>query len=124
MKTISTTLFSILGIAIFVLTGCGPKYTIEEQDDLSIIHNKGGQTLGYAPGSGVTLIEKSGFAFKDLNKNGTLDAYEDWRLPVDDRAKDLVSLMSVEEMAGLMLYSAHQSIPSGSRGFFGASTYW
>ena len=31
--------------------------------------------------------------------------------------------MSVEQMAGLMLYSAHQAIPSGSRGFFGANTY-
>ncbi len=122
MKSISTALISFMGIAIFILTGCGPKYTIEEQDGLSIIHNKGGQTLGYAPGSGVTLIEKSGYAFKDHNKNGILDAYEDWRLPVDDRAKDLVSQMNVEEMAGLMLYSAHQSIPSGSRGF-GSGTY-
>jgi len=123
MKSISTTLFSILGIAIFALTGCGPKYTIEEQEGISIIHNKGGQTLGYAPGSGVTLIEKNGYAFKDLNKNGTLDAYEDWRLPVDERISNLVGQMSVEQMAGLMLYSAHQSIPSGSRGFFGANTY-
>ncbi|RLD70277.1 MAG: beta-glucosidase [Bacteroidetes bacterium] len=122
MKSKCTALLSFLGIAIFVLTGCGPKYTIEEQDGISIIHNKGGQTLGYVSSSGVTLIEKSGYAFKDLNKNGTLDAYEDWRLPVDDRAKDLVSQMSVEEMAGLMLYSAHQSIPSGSRGF-GSGTY-
>ena len=122
MKSKCTALLSFLGIAIFVLTGCGPKYTIEEQDGISIIHNKGGQTLGYVSNSGVTLIEKSGYAFKDLNKNGTLDAYEDWRLPVDDRAKDLVSQMSVEEMAGLMLYSAHQSIPSGSRGF-GSGTY-
>ncbi len=113
----------LLGVSILVLSGCGPKYTIEELDGISIIHNKGGQILGYAPASGVTLIEKSGFAFKDINKNGMLDSYEDWRLPVDDRAKDLVSQMSVEEMAGLMLYSAHQSIPSGSRGFFGNNTY-
>ena len=123
MKSKCTALLSFLGIAIFVLTGCGPKYTIEEQDGISIIHNKGGQTLGYAPSSGVTLIEKSGFAFKDLNKNGTLDAYEDWRLPVDERISNLVGQMSVEQMAGLMLYSAHQAIPSGSRGFFGANTY-
>jgi beta-glucosidase len=30
--------------------------------------------------------------------------------------------MSVEQIAGLMLYSGHQSIPAGSRGFF-AATY-
>jgi len=123
MKSINTFLFLFTGLFILTLTGCGPKYTIEELNGISIIFNKGGQTLGYAPGSGVAIIEKSGYAFKDLNKNGTLDAYEDWRLPLDERISNLIGQMSVEQMAGLMLYSAHQSIPSGSRGFFGASTY-
>jgi len=123
MKKARTLFFLQVGVSILILSGCGPKYTIEEQEGITIIHNKGGQTLGYAPASGVTLIENKGYAFKDLNKNGILDAYEDWRLPVEERAKDLVSQMSVEQMAGLMLYSAHQSIPSGSRGFFGANTY-
>lgn len=51
----------------------------------------------------VNVIEKSGLKFKDLNKNGKLDKYEDWRLSADERSKDLLSLMSVEEKAGLML---------------------
>ena len=110
-----------MGTAMFILTACGPKYTIEEQENYTLVLNKGGQTLGYAPVSGVTLIEKSGYAFKDLNKNGELDLYEDWRLPVEERAKDLVSQMSVEQMAGLMLYSGHQAIPAGGRGRFGGS---
>ena len=123
MKVARTLFLPLLAISILILSGCGPKYTIEEQDGISIIQNKGGQTLAYAPASGVTLIEKSGYAFKDLNKNGILDDYEDWRLSVDERISNLVGQMSVEQMAGLMLYSAHQSIPSGSRGFFGANTY-
>ena len=123
MKSFKLVFFVFTGISILFLSGCGPKYTIEEHDGISIVQNKGGQTLGYAPSSGLTLIEKNGYAFKDLNKNGELDTYEDWRLPVDERASDLVSQMSVEQMAGLMLYSAHQSIPSGSRGFGGGSTY-
>ncbi len=116
-------LFLFMGTAMFLLTGCGPKYTIEEQETYTLVLNKGGQTLGYVPTSGVTLIEQNGYAFKDLNKNGELDLYEDWRLPVEERISNLVGQMTVEQMAGLMLYSAHQSIPSGSRGFFGASTY-
>ena len=36
--------------------------------------------------------------------------YENWRLPVEERVKDLASKMSIEQIAGLMLYSAHQSI--------------
>ena len=123
MKSIRFVLFLFIGISILLLSGCGPKYTVEEKDGISIIQNKGGEILGYAPVSGVKLIEKNGFAFKDLNRNGELDIYEDWRQPVDARAQDLVSQMSIEQMAGLMLYSAHQSIPSRGRGFGGGATY-
>jgi len=87
-----------------------------------IITNKGGQTLGYDTASGIKVLTVKGFAFKDLNKNGKLDKYEDWRLSAEERAKDLASAMTVEQIAGLMLYSAHQAIPSGNTRF-GASTY-
>lgn len=122
MKSITTFIMAFLGIAILGLSSCGPKYTLEEKGDYTIVLNQGGEILGYAHASGLTLLENKGFAFKDLNKNGTLDAYEDWRLPVDERISDLLGQMSVEQMAGLMLYSAHQSVPSGSRGF-GSGTY-
>ena len=36
------------------------------------------------------LITADGLQFKDLNKNGKLDKYEDWRLPNEARANDLV----------------------------------
>ncbi|MBW6501507.1 MAG: glycoside hydrolase family 3 C-terminal domain-containing protein [Bacteroidales bacterium] len=68
------------------------------------------------------LITSNGFAFKDLNKNGVLDKYEDWRLTADERAADLASKLSIEQIAGLMLYSAHQAIPAGGTRF-GAATY-
>jgi beta-glucosidase len=121
MKKIYSVLCALLGLCILTLSSCGPKYTLEEQGDYTLVFNQGGATLGYAPASGVTLIENKGFAFKDLNQNGELDPYEDWRLPVDERISDLVGLMSVEQMAGLMLYSAHQGVPSGGRGRFGAT---
>jgi beta-glucosidase len=44
--------------------------------------------------------------FKDLNRNGTLDKYEDWRLPVDVRIGDLVSKMTLEEKVGLMVHAS------------------
>ncbi|MHA8084125.1 glycoside hydrolase family 3 N-terminal domain-containing protein [Aquirufa antheringensis] len=44
-------------------------------------------------------------SFKDLNQNNKLDKYEDWRLPASERAKDLVSQMTVEEKLGFMLIS-------------------
>ncbi|WP_339230504.1 glycoside hydrolase family 3 N-terminal domain-containing protein [Oceanobacillus sp. FSL K6-2867] len=50
-------------------------------------------------------IEVDGKEFRDLNANGELDSYEDWRLPVEERVDDLLSKMTVEEKAGLMLIS-------------------
>ena len=42
------------------------------------------------------------FAFRDLNKNGRLDPYEDSRLPVESRVADLLAQMTVAEKAGLL----------------------
>jgi beta-glucosidase len=53
----------------------------------------------------VKLIEVDGFKFKDLNKNGKLDKYEDWRLANEERSNDLVAKMSLEEKVGFMLIS-------------------
>jgi len=48
------------------------------------------------------LLKVGSLSFKDLNRNGTLDPYEDWRLPVEKRVADLLSRMTLEEKAGLM----------------------
>ena len=51
-----------------------------------------------------------GFPYRDLNKNGRLDPYEDPRLPVEERMADLLAQMTVEEKAGLLF---HQMAPLG-----------
>jgi beta-glucosidase len=51
----------------------------------------------------VQLIEEVGFQFKDLNKNGKIDKYEDWRQAVDERVADLLLQMTIEEKVGMML---------------------
>ncbi|GAB3269077.1 glycoside hydrolase family 3 protein [Arthrobacter pigmenti] len=48
-------------------------------------------------------LKVKGRTFKDLNANGKLDPYEDWRLSADGRVADLVDRMTLEEKAGLML---------------------
>jgi len=103
------------------ITVVGQKWTEKKSGTISLITNRGGQTLGYSATSGVKILTVDGFAFKDLNKNGKLDKYEDWRLSVDVRAKDLASKMTLDQIAGLMLYSRHQAIPSGTGRF--ADTY-
>ena len=80
-----------------------PKYTeTTTADGWILVENEGGETLGYHPNSGVKLIQVEGFAFKDLDQDGKLDGYEDWRNSNEERAADLVSQMQGAEMAQLM----------------------
>lgn len=60
------------------------------------------------------VLTVAGKQFKDSNGNGALDAYEDWRLPLDQRIEDLVSKMTLEEKAGLMLINTLNAGTSGS----------
>lgn len=103
--------FTAMAVASVMLLGCASfasaedtaKYTTETTKDGWIkVTQEGGETLGYSPDSGVTLIEQDGFAFKDLNKNGALDVYEDWRLTDEERAADLASKLDMDTIAYLM----------------------
>ena len=116
---------SLLAILVFISQAsirAQQKWTETTQGNIATVSNAGGQTLGYSTTSGVKIISADGFSFKDFNKNSKLDKFEDWRLAVDVRAKDLASQLSIEQIAGLMLYSRHQPIPTGARGPF-AGTY-
>ncbi len=53
----------------------------------------------------VKILTIGGLSFKDLNRNGRLDRYEDWRLPPTERSQDLLAKMSVEDKVGFMLIS-------------------
>lgn len=50
------------------------------------------------------ILEVDGLQFKDLNSNGTLDVYEDWREDTDDRIADLLSQMTLDEKIGLLFH--------------------
>ena len=54
-----------------------------------------------------------GLTFKDLNANGRLDPYEDWRLPIAARVRDLVARMTLEERAGMLLINTLNAEPGG-----------
>lgn len=73
------------------------------------VTNEGGATLGYSEKSGVSLIQVDGYAFKDLDKDGELDVYEDWRQDAQTRAKDLASQLTGEEIAPLLTHGGWRS---------------
>jgi len=124
MKTVKIVTLLAMGSALLGLTACdGQKWTERKVDSFMLVTQKGGPALGYSPQSGVKILTEDGYAFKDLNRNDSLDDYEDWRLTAQERAADLAKKLSVEEIAGLMLYSSHQSVPMVSHMGFGESTY-
>ena len=80
------------------------------------VTNEGGETLGYSTDSGVKLIQVEGLAFKDLNRNGKLDQYEDWRLDDETRAIDLASQMSVEDIGPMLTQGGWSSFGGAIEG--------
>ena len=92
-----------------------------ERDGIVRAYPENGKPLAWSASSGVELIERDGLYFKDLEKTGELLPYEDWRLPVEERAADLASRLTTEEIAGLMLYSPHQAVPPMAFGPFGGT---
>src|SRR2546426_1114831 len=67
------------------------------------------------------VLQKDGLQFRDLNRNGVLDRYEDWRLSPEQRARDLVARMTLEEKAGTMMHGTARAVggPMASAGMGG-----
>ena len=80
------------------------------------VTNEGGATLGYSKSSGVTIIEVDGYAFKDMNRNGQLDVYEDWRADAETRAADLASQLSGEQIGPMLTHGGWMSFGSTIEG--------
>ena len=104
----------VLTMALSASAESGSKWTEKKMrpEGWIKVTQEGGKTLGYSPDSGVTIIEDDGFAFKDLNRNGELDAYEDWRLTNEERARDLADKLEIEEMTPLFTHGGWKSFGS------------
>lgn len=62
--------------------------------------------LGVRGGKTITV---DSLRFRDLDRDGKLSPFEDWRLSPDQRAADLVGRMTLEERAGEMM---HGTLPA------------
>ncbi len=87
----------ILTLFISTITWSQGSYTFQPQIDARM----------------TELLHQDGMVFKDLNKNGKLDIYEDWRKPVSTRVNDLVSQMTPEEKAGMLLINTMNADTKG-----------
>ena len=100
----------IVLIVLVLLTACKNTITEQRYSQFILIQQTQGPDLGYNPLSGVSILYQDDYAFKDLNQNGELDIYEDWRETPSKRAQDLAQQISIEQIAGLMLYSPHMVV--------------
>lgn len=84
-------------------------YVVEEYADdgfYRVTNPNGGTRLSVTDPAHILAVKdgKYTYAFKDSDRGGELDPYEDWRLDAKTRAADLVSRLGVAEMSALMLY--------------------
>ena len=89
-----TRIFALTTLSAALLGGCG-----SDSDSSSDRYTQ--PTLGYRS---VLLLTEDGYRFKDLNRDGALNPYEDWRLDSATRAGDLLARMSLAQKAGLMMH--------------------
>lgn len=122
----------VAGLSLFAITACSPgsseedgsggnSFTTRDVTDgtteFVVVTNPGdGPVLSYGKDSGIELlteeVDGQTLAFKDMNGNGELDTWEDWRTSAADRAADLAQDLSIEQIAGLMLFSSHERSPA------------
>ena len=101
----------VQSVALPAANGSMENMRIIEKEGYNLVVQKDGPALGYSPESGVKIIEVDGKYFKSFDGSGKLLPYEDWRLPMEERAADLAKRMTIDEIAGLMLYSDQNKLP-------------
>ncbi len=95
-------LFVVLGLLVLVVVGAYVRWKWMANANHKLL------------GERVLTIGSQGHRYRDLNKNGQLDPYEDNRLPTAARVDNLVSLMTLEEKAGLMFITIAGMNKNGS----------
>ena len=96
--------YLVLGLIALVVIGYLIIYLLAKSSS-----NKNMELLGpEAP-----TLTVNGKSFRDLNKNGILDPYEDHRAALEDRIQDLLSQMNLEEKAGALFVNMIGTTPKG-----------
>jgi len=93
LKIIGIILGSLIGIIVIALLV------------FSTVKGKDAKELYAQLGDEAPELTVDGHTFRDLNKNGSLDVYEDSRAQLVERVEDLLGQMTLEEKAGCMFVS-------------------
>ncbi len=100
LKTVLRVFLSILGLALLIVIGIGIYF------NSNAIHIEKNEKF---KGPEIKELTENGYTFRDLNRNGDLDIYEDARNPLEERANDLLSLLTMDEKIHLLKGSGIKS---------------
>ncbi|MEX0288471.1 MAG: glycoside hydrolase family 3 N-terminal domain-containing protein [Flavobacteriaceae bacterium] len=101
LKILKYTLLSLLGIVLIGFLVVYLKMSSDSKENMALL------------GEEAPALTHNGFKYRDLNKNGKLDVYEDRNASPEDRVSDLVRQMNLEEKAGVMFVTMIGTTPDG-----------
>lgn len=105
MKKLSLIMAVIMVVSIISVPSFAEENAIKKSDSGFYYVEKTDNQAALSAATADKFIQVDGLYFKDLNGNGTLDVYEDWRKDVTSRVNDLLSQMTVEEKAGSLIFA-------------------
>lgn len=104
---------TLLFLSVTLFSGCSQSTKKEQKSPFPEVVSSKSQII----------LENDGVQFRDLNKNGKLDIYENPNEPLEARVEDLLSQMSLEEKAGMMFINgapiSSDAKPDGTEGLAG-----
>ena len=99
---------SALSLALLLALSCTGIHTEDTTYGWTRLDQPRGPQLGY---SELPVLTLRGRAFKDHNRNGWLDPFEDWRLSPAERAADLVSQLPDSMLLALLSNGFTTNVP-------------
>ncbi|GAB3097845.1 glycoside hydrolase family 3 protein [Aestuariicella hydrocarbonica] len=89
-----------LTLTAFALTACQQTFQPTRTSDTTVL------TQPELKHHSAPILSVANLQFRDLDRNGRLTPYEDWRLPAENRTSDLVGRMTLREKAGTMMHGS------------------
>ena len=88
LKNVTKGLLGIVLIILLIYSGFLVKWKLNSSNNKALL------------GVEAPLVSDGIKTFRDLNKNGKLDVYENSEASIENRVEDLISQMTIEEKAG------------------------
>ena len=105
MKRISLLLAIVMLMSVVSIPAFAEGSVIKESASGFYYIEANGNQPRLSAASKDKFIQADGMYFKDLNSNGALDVYEDWRIDITERVNDLMAQMTIKEKAGTLFFS-------------------